>query len=376
MAPKPATIAERSAAHWVLRALGVLAVVFLVLYPPRNFDIFRLNQVTDALVISLAALSLNLLIGFTGQISLGHSAFFGLGAYTTGILVVDHGWSPGWTFPAGAVVAFAVGVVIGIPALRLKGLYLALVTLAIAVLFPSLVRKFDTLTGGSEGIKDIRYRPPSWTDLKGREGEAQFKYWLMLLLLAVGYVIARNLVKSRIGRAMVATRDNEVAAQVMGINLALIKTVTFGISAGICALAGSMFALRQTTISPDDRYFTLFGSIIFLVAMIIGGTATLIGPIVGGLVYFYVNYWARDWADGPVADVVFGALLIVLMFVAPQGIVGLVKRLSRAVVRVVPRPPVPPPADPSPAATAEPAVVGSTGGLTLPETPTGTQTAT
>ena len=228
MAPKPATIAERSTAHWVLRALAVLAVVFLVLYPPRNFDIFRLNQVTDALVISLAALSLNLLIGFTGQISLGHSAFFGIGAYTTGILVVDHGWSPGWTFPAGAVVAFVVGVIVGIPALRLKGLYLALVTLAIAVLFPSLIRKFDSLTGGSEGIKGIRYRPPSWTDLKGREGEAQFKYWLMLVLLAVGYVIARNLVKSRIGRAMVATRDNEVAAQVMGINVALIKTSRSG----------------------------------------------------------------------------------------------------------------------------------------------------
>jgi len=365
----PARILERSAAHWVLRAAAAILVVVLVTYPPRNFDIFRLNQVTDALILALAALSLNLLIGFTGQISLGHSAFFGIGAYATGILVVDHGWSPGWTFPAGAIIAFVVGVVIGIPALRLKGLYLALVTLAIAVLFPSIVRKFDTVTGGSQGIKGIRYKPPAWTDLKGREGDAHFKYWLMIVLLAVGYVIARNLVKSRVGRAMVATRDNEVAAQVMGVNVALIKTVTFGISAGICALAGSMYAVRATTINPDDRALTLLGSIVFLVAMIIGGTATLIGPIIGGLAYFYIDYLARDWSDGPVASVLFGGLLIALMFVAPQGIVGLAKRVARSVLRVVPRPPPSHRAVLSPATAAEPAGVGSSGALPPPVPP-------
>lgn len=237
------------------------------------------------------------------------------------------------------MIAFSVGVVIGIPALRLKGLYLALVTLALAVLFPSLVRKYSGLTGGSAGIHGLRYNAPDWTDLHGRKGEAVFKYWLMIALLVIGYVIVRNLVKSRIGRAMVAVRDNEVAARAMGINLAVIRTVVFGISAGLCALAGSMQAVRVGVVDPSNPSYTLLGSIAFLVAMVIGGTATLTGPIVGGLAYFFISDWTRDWAKGPVASVIFAALLIVMMFVAPQGIVGLVKRLSRFVVRIVPRPP-------------------------------------
>jgi branched-chain amino acid transport system permease protein len=335
----PFRVGERTAVHWLLRVIGALVVLFLVTYPPRSFEIFRLNQMTDALVFSLAALSLNLLIGYTGQISLGHSAFFGVGAYATGILVVDHGWSPGWTFLAGALIAFVAGVVIGIPALRLSGLYLALVTLAIAVLFPSLIRRFDSLTGGSSGIKGLRYPPPDWTDLKGREGDAEFKYWLMIGLLVIGYVVVRNLVKSRIGRSMVAVRDNAVAARAMGINVAVIRTVVFGISAGLCALAGSMQAVRVGVVDPSNPSYTLLGSIVFLVAMVVGGTATLAGPIVGGLAYFFISDWTRNWAKGPLASVIFGALLIALMFVAPQGIVGLVKRLGRAVVRIVPRPP-------------------------------------
>jgi branched-chain amino acid transport system permease protein len=365
----PFRVAERSAVHWVLRVLGAALIVWLVLYPPRNFGIFRLNQVTDALVFSLAALSLNLLIGYTGQISLGHSAFFGIGAYATGILVVNHGWSPGWTFVAGALIAFVAGVIIGIPALRLKGLYLALVTLAIAVMFPSLVRRFGTLTEGSQGIKGLRYRPPSWTNLKGREGDAEFKYWLMIALLVIGYVIVRNLVKSRVGRAMVAVRDNDVAAQAMGINVGIIRTVVFGISAGLCALAGSMQAVRLGVVTPDNPSLTLLGSILFLVAMVIGGTATLAGPIVGGLAYYFIDYLTRDWAKGPLASVIFGALLIALMFVAPQGIVGLVKRLARAVVRIVPRQPESRRKVPLPSASvAEDVVVDSpTAGATVPD---------
>jgi branched-chain amino acid transport system permease protein len=367
----PYRIGERTPLHWGLRALGVVVVIVLVLYPPQSFDIFRLNQVTDALTISLAALSLNLLVGYTGQISLGHSAFFGVGAYTTGILVVDHGWSPGWTFIAGAVVAFVAGVLVGIPALRLKGLYLALVTLSLAVLFPSLVRRFDSLTGGSAGIDGVRYRPPEWTDLKGREGDAKFKYWLMIVLLLIAYVIVRNLVKSRTGRSMVAVRDNDVAAKAMGINVAVVRTVVFGLSAGLCALAGSMAAVRVTVVNPENRYFTLLGSIVFLVAMVIGGTATLIGPVIGGLTYYFIDYWTRDWADGPLASVVFAALLILLMFVAPQGIVGLAHRLARAVVRVVPRPPSPRAVAPPPTSVGEPAVAGATpaGGGALPDLP-------
>ena len=138
---------------------AVVVVAYIALSPIfRDLKPSEYGQLVDIAVLALAAVSLNLLIGFTGQISIGHSAFFGIGAYTLAILVADHGWSPGWTYPMAALICFAVGVLVGIPALRLKGLYLTLVTLALAQIFPALVRKFDGLTGGSPGIDGLQLR--------------------------------------------------------------------------------------------------------------------------------------------------------------------------------------------------------------------------
>jgi branched-chain amino acid transport system permease protein len=267
-----------------------------------------------------------------------------------------HGWSAGWTLPVAAILCFVVGVLVGIPALRLAGVYLSLVTLALAQLFPALVRKFDDLTGGSQGIGGLRYDPPSWTGLDGRNrtDRAEWLYLVALAMLVVGYVVARNLVKSRVGRAMIAVRDNMTAAAVMGVHVAVVKTVVFGVSAALAGLAGSVFVLRQTQANPDDLNYTILGAIIFLVIMVIGGTATLLGPIVGAIVYYRVDEYTRDlpnqsYLPGFVQDflkgrpnlatVVFAALLILLMFVAPFGIVGLVKRMGRRFVLIIPRPP-------------------------------------
>ena len=342
--------------HWGLRALGVAAVAYVLILPIfRDLKPNEYGQLTDIAVLALAALSLNLLIGFTGQISIGHSAFFGVGAYTTAILVKDHDWSPGWTFPVAAALCFAVGVLVGLPALRLKGLYLSLVTLALAQIFVPLVRKFDELTSGSRGINGLKYEQPSWTGLpKGRAGRSEWLYWVALAMLAIGYIVARNLVKSRVGRAMVAVRDNQTAAAVMGVNVAVTKTVTFGISAALCGLAGSVFALRQTQATPDTLTFTILGSIIFLVIMVIGGAASLLGPIVGAFAYYRFDEYTRalpdksylpgfvsDFLDGRpnLATIVFAALLIGLMFVAPFGLVGLAKRIGRRIVQVIPAAP-------------------------------------
>ena len=352
----PLRITQGSPAHWGLRALGVAGIAYMLALPIfRDLKPNEYGQLTDIAVLALAALSLNLLIGFTGQISIGHSAFFGVGAYTTAILVKDHGWSPGLTFPIAALLCFAVGVMVGVPALRLKGLYLSLVTLALAQIFVPLVRKFDDLTGGSKGINGLKYEQPSWSGLpKGRAGRSEWLYWVALTMLAIGYVIARNLVKSRVGRAMIAVRDNQTAAAVMGVNVAVIKTVTFGISAALCGLAGSVFTLRQTQATPDTLNFTILGSIIFLVIMVIGGAASLLGPIVGAFAYYRFDEFTRalpekswlpgfvhDFLDGRpnLATMVFAALLILLMFVAPFGLVGLGKRLGRKVVHVTPSPP-------------------------------------
>jgi branched-chain amino acid transport system permease protein len=165
----PLRINQGSPPHWALRAVGFLSIAYLAVSPLfRSIKANEYGQLADIAILALAALSLNLLIGFTGQISIGHSAFFGLGGYTTAILMNTHGWSAGWTFPVAALLCFVVGVVVGIPALRLTGVYLSLVTLALAQLFPALVRKFDDLTGGSRGISNLRYDPPSWTGLDAR----------------------------------------------------------------------------------------------------------------------------------------------------------------------------------------------------------------
>src|SRR4051794_4440402 len=336
--------------------MGVLVVAYFLIGPIfRDLRPNQYGELTDICILALAALSLNLLIGFTGQVSIGHSAFFGVGAYTTAILVKNHGWSPGWTFVAAAVICFAIGVFVGLPALRLKGLYLTLVTLALAQMFPALVRKFEHLTGGGRGINGLKYEQPAWTGLEpGRAGRSEWLYWVALAMLAIGYVVVRNLVKSRTGRAMIAVRDNTTAAAVMGVNVAVTKTMVFGISAALCGVAGSQFAIRQTQASPETLLFTILGSIVFLIIMVIGGAASLMGPIVGAFFYYRFDEFTRalpqksylpgflsGFLNGRpnLATIVFAALLITLMFVAPFGLVGLAKRAGRRLVVVVPRPP-------------------------------------
>lgn len=367
----PVRLAQGSPPHLALRALGVLAVAYIALSPVvRDLSPSEFGELTDIAVLALAALSLNLLIGFTGQISIGHSAFFGLGAYTLAILVADHDWSPGWTYPVAAILCFVVGVLVGVPALRLVGLYLALVTLALAQIFPALVRKFDDLTGGSAGIDGLSYDAPGWTGLEsGRQGRSEWMYWLAVGTLALGYFLVRNLVKSRVGRAMVAVRDNSTAASVMGVNVAATKTIVFGLSAALAGVAGCTFALRQTQATPENVNFTILGAILFLVIMVVGGAGSLLGPIVGAFVYYRVDQFTRelpekswlpeffrDFLEGRpnLATLVFAILLILLMFVAPFGVVGLAKRIGHKLVVVVPTSPTDAPGSP-----AEPGEAGA-----------------
>lgn len=351
-------IAEGSARHWTLRVIGLLVLAFVVVWIPTQMSSSRIGQVSDAFILMIAAMSLNLVLGFTGQISIGHSAFFGVGGYTAAILIKDHGWSPGYTFYAAAVVAFVIGCLVALPALRIRGIYLALVTLAVAVLFPTLVRwkKLAWLTDGSKGIDSVRYEDvPSWPflgELKGREGRAVFMFWLAFVVVVVTYLVCRGIVKSRFGRALVAIRDNETAAAVMGVNLTTTKVLVFGVSASLCSLAGVLSTLKSGVITPDGQYVTLLGSIVFLLVMIVGGAGTLWGPIVGGVVYVWLDNTTRDigtndsgvlgklfgWADQSPATLILGCVLVFIMFAAPYGLVGLAKRGARKLVVVVPRP--------------------------------------
>jgi branched-chain amino acid transport system permease protein len=245
--------------------------------------------------------------------------------------------------------------VVGLPALRLKGVYLALVTVAFATMFTQLLNwdKLAWLTGGPTGIKGLSYLPPSWTPFDGRTDLAKWFYWLTMFFFVIGTLIASSMIRSRFGRSMVAVRDNQTAAAVMGVNVARVKTLVFGLSAAMAGIAGSIFALKLTLVEPVVQFFTLFGGIFLLVMVVMGGAGTTWGPLVGAMIFVYVRDWAAGVGEGDgvfgflegtridgIGGIVFGLLLIGIVFVAPFGVVGLLRKARAKVILVLPRPPV------------------------------------
>jgi branched-chain amino acid transport system permease protein len=353
-------ISEGSIGHWVIRLLWVAAVVAFVIYIPTKTETQTVGDMSLAIELAIAAMSLNLVLGYSGIISIGHSFFFGLGMYTTGILVVRYGWPQGWTLYVAAAISFVVGALVSLPALRLKGIYLALVTLALAVLFPVLVKwdKLAWLTEGAAGISGVSYEDvPDWPllpELRGREGRAIFVYWLGIVLLVICYLVCRGLVKSRVGRSLIAIRDNDTASAVMGVHRARTKTIVFGISAAMCSLGGSHMAIQGNLSNADITFVTLVGSITFLLIMVLGGAATLWGPFFGALFYVVLDARTReagtsegiintifvDWLNFETSPATFvlAVVIIIVIFVAPFGIVGLLRRIASRFVVIVPRP--------------------------------------
>jgi branched-chain amino acid transport system permease protein len=342
-------IARNSRAHTALVAVGVLAVAGVIVWG-AGLGAFNQGQLTRVMIYACAIAGLNIATGYTGMISVGHSAFFGLGAYTTAVLVVKAGWQPLYTIPVAFVVCFLVGLIVGLPALRIKGLYFAMVTLAFGVAFPEIIDTFDGLTGGSQGITIRRamLRPPSWSGFSLAEKDL-WLYWVSTAVLLVVMIVVHNLVRSRYGLAMTAVRDNEIAAAASGINLAVIKTVSFGMSGALTGIGGSLFAMYLGSLVADDS-FTLLSGIALLTGLIVGGQATRFGSIIGAVAVVYIPYYTGDIGQGQASAVIFGAILILLMFLAPEGLNGGLFRLLGRVFRVVPATPAPhrPPARSAP----------------------------
>lgn len=308
---------------WKAAVTVVLGAVLL--WIPQYFEAFQVSRFNTAICFAIAALGLNLLTGFNGQISVGHGAFFGIGAYTSVILVVDHDWPHFATIAAAAALTFLVGLLVGLPALRIQGLYLALVTLALATLFPQLINRFSDLTGGSQG-KTVpirqRFKAPEWTDLK----DDQWKYYVFLAFAVVAFVLVRNLVHSRAGRAIISIRDNETAAATLGVNTAAYKVVVFGVSAMLAGIAGALFSFETSFVSSEQ--FNINLSITLLVAVVVGGAATIMGPAIGAYLVEFIPFWLTDAGANPqLSPVLFGGSLILLMIVAPGGILGLARRI-------------------------------------------------
>jgi len=285
-------------------------------------------QATLVLIYAIALLGLNLLTGYNGQISLGHGAFYAMGAYAAAILM-DRAGVPYWaTIPLAGAACLVVGFLFGLPALRLEGLYLALATFALAVSMPPILKAhfLEKWTGGVQGIVIMKPEPPAWLAATGIKLNAdQWLYFFALAVAIVLFVVAWNLVVGRVGRALVAIRDHHIAAEAMGINTALYKSLAFGISAMYTGIAGALGAIAVQFVAPDS--FTVFLSITLLVGIVVGGLASLSGALYGALFIQFVPNIADELSKAaPWA--VFGVFLIGFVYLMPTGAAGAVRALT------------------------------------------------
>jgi branched-chain amino acid transport system permease protein len=311
------------AARLVLAALLVLAVVASFVLSD-----YHVSKLTQLVVYAIALLGLNLLTGFSGQISLGNGAFYALGAYVSAILMNQAGL-PYWaTPPLAGAACFIAGYLFGRPAARLEGLYLALATFALAIVTPQIL-KLDALerwTGGNQGVQITKPESP----LPAQVSDDQWRYFFCLAVAIAMFAIAWNLVRGRTGRALVALRDHPIGAGTMGIDVASYKAVTFGVSAMYTGIAGALGALVTEFISPDS--FTIFLSIQLLVGGVVGGIASILGPLIGAAFIEFVPDLASKLSDAAPAAL-YGVLLIVCMMVMPGGAAGLVRSVRAWLAR-------------------------------------------
>ncbi len=313
-------------------ALGIAALLVAFAAAPFLVSGYHVFQLTQLVIYAVALLGLNLLTGYSGQVSLGHGAFYALGAYATSILLSRLG-VPYWLapLPCGAV-CFAVGYLFGRPAARLEGLYLALATFALAIATPQVLKldRLERWTGGSQGVAVTKPSSP----LPSLLSDDQWLYCFCLLVAIALFAAARNVVGGRTGRALVALRDHPIAAAAMGVDTAALKSMTFGVSAMITGVAGGLGAMLAGYISPDS--FSIFVSIQFLVGSVLGGIASIFGTIFGAAFIQLVPDLASRFSESaPWA--LYGALLIAAMMLMPAGMAGLWRsaraRLARRAAR-------------------------------------------
>jgi branched-chain amino acid transport system permease protein len=345
---------------------GLVFLVAIIL--PYILPNFRVSQFAQAFAFGVAILGMNIAIGFSGLLSIGHIAFMGTGAYTTMILINDNRWDLWMTLPVAALVCFLFGVLVGLPALKIRGLYLALVTFSLAYTFPILLKieqgGIARRTGGDNGknLAEV-LRPPKWARTllgivgrKPQESQAIYLYFCLLAILIVTFVLVRNIMRSRAGRGIIAIRDNQIGAAVSGVNLNMHKVITFGISAAVSGIGGSMLAVALNSVGPSS--FDANYAILTLVGLVLGGVATLHGCWLGGVILVFLQDLAsrvtftaipffKIERGSPLTRAVFGLVLVLVAFFAPGGSVAFGRMVRSKVIRVIPRVPTPPGTPPS-----------------------------
>ena len=316
-------LSSENSIPWIRIVLGLIAVCILPFFI-SNYSVFQASMV---LSYAIALVGMNILIGYSGQISLGHGAFMAIGAYTSAILM-DKMNIPYWmTIPIAAFICLVVGFLFGLPALRLEGHYLALATFALAVALPQLLKfkHLEFLTGGVQGIVIMKPDPP-WESLFGlRLNSDRWLYFFTLAVTLLMFVIGWNLIRGRVGRALIAIRDQPIAAASMGINTPMYKSLAFGVSAMFTGVAGALSAILVAFVAPDS--FTVFLSITLLVGMVIGGVTSLTGALYGAIFIQFVPNIA-DQISKAAPWAIYGTMLILFMYVMPTGIAGAIRLLG------------------------------------------------
>ena len=307
---------------------GYLYLVILALAIVAPFFIesgYVMHTLIMASIYAILTMGLNMITGFAGQLSLGHAAFFGVGAYTSALLTIKLGLNFFLALSCSVGLAGIMGVILGFPALKLKGPYLVICTIGFVEIMHEIFLNWIGLTRGPMGIVDIPYPPTltlgSWTiDFT----VSLHYYFLVLVLTVITFVIIISLVNSKMGRALKAIREDEIAAECSGVNITYYKLVAFSIGAAFAGIAGSLYAHYIGYISPDS--FVLLESINILVMLVLGGMGTMVGPIIGAVGVTFLLEYIRFLAEFKL--IFYGIVLMLIMVVAPGGFWGFVERLS------------------------------------------------
>ncbi len=321
-------VAERSRRNLrLLQGLGALLIFAAFLAAPAyadNIPYVTTYKLTVALQWVMVVVGINLLTGYTGQISLGQGAYFAIGGYFLAIASF-HEWSLPWglSLILAPILTGLLGFLFGFPALRFKGPYLALATLALAVVISPVAKRFEDFTGGVQGIP--MYGKFNTWGIFGDDYE-RFLYYFSLVAAAVMLLLVWNIMHSRLGRALIAIRDNEVAAAAMGVNTALYKTTAFGIAAAFAGFAGAINAATIQFVSPDQ--YSVLVSIRVFVGAVIGGVASVLGAVVGGLFTQFIPDIAAGISDAA-PDAIQAVILVVFMYAMRGGFAGFVEQTWR-----------------------------------------------
>ena len=296
----------------IFMAMALIALAALLPVFAKGFVLF---QATQIMIFAIAILGLNLLVGFSGQLSLGHGAFFAVGAYAAAILMAQFELHYSLALVAAGIITFVFGFLFGLPALRLEGVYLAMATFSLAVAMPQVIKLsiLEHWTGGSQGIAIDKPQAPFGLSIN----EDQWLYLITLIATSVLYLVAKNITSSRTGLALLAVKENPVAARAMGVNESVYKTLAFGVSAGFNGIAGSLSAMAVQYIAPES--FTFYLSAAILVGLVVGGVGWLPGAFFGAVFVLLVPNLAESVSKG-LSGAVYGSFLIALIFFMPSGL--------------------------------------------------------